>query len=288
MNKLSFKIESVSRHIREDAADLVVESATGASGPILAKMIHSLSYYAYLLGDHELHTILKKAENHVLLSINSPLAVNGSADPLTHVVANSYTKKGSMTRTAGEVRFIKDRGGDKGEWGWGSPGPSERTIQTDFEFNPKNIKPLAVSLRSALIAMGHSLSAHATFNRIKSAQVSPDGSLGGKGYIQKISDMRRQLMNVCEALSAFTDTVYDEIKAPHWNPALEDQGKRERDEVKDIMNDVNEIRDDPEGFANEEESKLDEMPGKTTKMARVITNLVLSDPTTCVVSQRKE
>lgn len=173
-------------------------------------------------------------------------------------VADRYLKKAGMIRTAGEVRFIKDRGGDKNEWGWGSPGPTEREIQEDFEYNPKNLKPLSETLRAALLAMGHALSAHATFNRIKSAQVSPDGALGGKGYIQKIPDMRRQLMNVCEALSSVTDTLYDEIKAPHWDPAKETQGKRERDEVKNILNDVDEIRSDPEGFAENQESEMDE------------------------------
>jgi hypothetical protein len=176
----------------------------------------------------------------------------------TQHVADRYLKKAGLSKTAGEVRFIKDRGGDKNEWGWGSPGPIEREIQEDFEYKPKNMKPLAETLRAALLAMGHALSAHATFSRIKSAQVSPDGSLGGKGYIQKIPDMRRQLMNVCEAMSSLTDTLYDEIKAPHWDPAVKSQGKRERDEVKNIMNDVDEIREDPEGFAEKEEAEMDE------------------------------
>lgn len=117
--------------------------------------------------------------------------------------------------------------------------------------------------------MGHTLSAHETFARIKSAQVSPDGSLGGKGYIQKIPDMRRQLMNCVEAMSSFTDTLYDEIKAPHWNPAVKEQGKRERDEVKDIMNDVDEIRSNPEEFAEAEEAEMDdESQGPSGKHAR--------------------
>lgn len=176
-------------------------------------------------------------------------------DRLTEKVAKRHL--GRM-KTAGEVRFIKDRGSDKNEWGWGSPGPNAREINEDFKFNPKNIKPLAQTLRAALLSMGHALTAHETFARIKSAQVSPDGSLGGKGYIQKIPEMRRQLMNVIEALSALTDTLYDEIKAPHWNPALQEQSPRERQEVKDLMNDVEEIRADPEEFAEKEEEALDE------------------------------
>ena len=165
-------------------------------------------------------------------------------------------------KTAGEVRFIKDRGGDKNEWGWGSPGPSEREIVGDFEFQPKNLKPLASTLRSALSALGFAQSAYNQFTKIKSARISPDGNLGGKGYIQKIADMRRQMMNVSEALSSFTDTLYDEINAPHWNPAVEEQSPREREEVVNIMEDVDEIRDNPEEWAEGEEAEMDEEGGE--------------------------
>ena len=165
-------------------------------------------------------------------------------------------KTAALQKQAGEVRFVKDRSGDKSEWGWGPTGPSERVIQQDFEFNPKYLKPLAKVLQASLLAMGHVISAQNEFARVKSAQISPDGALGGKGYIQKIGDIRRQFMNCVEALSSVTDTLYDEIQAPHWNPAKATQSVREREEVKDLMNTVNEIRSDPEGFAEETEENL--------------------------------
>lgn len=163
-----------------------------------------------------------------------------------------------QSRVAGEVRFIKDRGGDKSEWAWGPPGPSAREIGEDFTFNPRNLKPLAQTLRSSLMAMGHAITAYNAFTRIKSADVSPDGSLGGRGYIQKIADMRRQYMNIVEALSALSDTLYDELNAPHWHPAAETGGPREREEVREIMDDAEEIRQDPEAWAEQEEAELDE------------------------------
>jgi hypothetical protein len=178
----------------------------------------------------------------------------------------------SMTRTAGEVRFIKDRSNDANEWGWGSPGPSEREIDPGFEFKPKYLKPLAMTLRSALMALGHATSAHGRFVKIKSRNVSPDGNLGGKGYIAKVPEMRRQLMNCIEALSAFTDTVYDEVQAPHWDPETAGGGNRERDEVEEIMDDVGEIKDDPEGWAEEQEDEMDEdHDGKGKKAHRAKT-----------------
>jgi len=165
------------------------------------------------------------------------------------------------TRTAGEVRFIKDRGSNDAEWGWGSPGPSERNIIPDFLFNAKYLKPLAQSMRSALMALGHLTSAYNTFVKIKSRNISPDGNLGGQGYIQKIPDMRRQLMNCIEAMSAYTDTVYDELSAPHWNPSEDTLDPRDREEVKDIVEEAEEIKEDPEGWAEEQEDE--EVSGKT-------------------------
>ena len=162
----------------------------------------------------------------------------------------------ALNKQAGEVRFIKDRSGDSKEWAWTPPGASERAISENFIFNARELKPLALSLRSALMALGHATSAHARFVKIKSRNVSPDGSLGGMGYIQKITDMRRQLMNCVEVLSAFTDTLHDEINAPHWNPAEDKMTPRDREEVQQIVEEAEEIKEDPEQWAESEEEEV--------------------------------
>ena len=198
------------------------------------------------------------------------------ADQASKLAARYLTGKRIM-KVAGEVRFIKDRGGDKSEWAWGTPGPTQREIIPDYKFNPANLKPLAKTLRASLSALGHAESAYSTFTKIKSSTISPDGSLGGRGYIMKIADMRRQLMNAVEVLSSITDTLYDEMKAPHWNPAIEEQGDRERDEVKDILSDAESIKKDPEGWAEKEESEegsisedQDDDPVGGKKMANLV------------------
>ena len=187
---------------------------------------------------------------------NTPSEVATMSAPV-RLAMRYWNERRTRSKTAGEVRFIKDHGGDEKQWGWGSPGPTEREIDGDFKFKPGNLKPLAKTLRATLAAMGHALSAYDTFTRLKSAQVSPDGNLGGKGYIAKIADMRHQYMNVVEALSALSDTLYDEMHAPHWDPSVEKQSPREREQVKDIMDDVEEIRDAPEAWAEGEEEAMD-------------------------------
>ena len=164
----------------------------------------------------------------------------------------------AMIRTAGEVRFIKDKSGDSSQWAWNDSGPQQRKISPDFAFNPRNTKPLARVMRSTNAALGHSMSAYAIFTKLKSADVSPDGSLGGKGYIQKIAEMRRAYMNVVEALSALSDTLYDEIRAPHWAAVSRQEDPEERDEVEQIVEDAMEIKEDPEAWAEEQEEAMDE------------------------------
>lgn len=179
--------------------------------------------------------------------------------PSSNRVATTYLRGRKRVahhlRTAGEVRFIKDRGGDRNEWAWGTPGPLQREIGEDATFNPKYLKPLSICLRATLMSMGHAISAQNTFAKLKSADVSPDGSLGGKGYIQKVSDIRRSLMNVVEALSAVSDTLYDEVRAPHWHEDVPTGGPREREEVQEILQDAEQIRENPEGWAREEEEE---------------------------------
>lgn len=172
--------------------------------------------------------------------------------------AVTMAKRGHRVRTAGEVRFIKDRSGDASEWAWNTPPPEGRKIDEDFAFNAKHLEPLTRTLRSILSALGFAMSGYTAFTKTKSATISPDGSLGGRGYIMKISDMRRQLMNCIEVLSSVSDTLYDEVNAVHWHPRVDGAaGNRERTEVEEIMGDVEEIRKDPEEWAKEEEAGMD-------------------------------
>lgn len=143
--------------------------------------------------------------------------------------------------------------------------PSQRDFSAEYTYKPKNVKILARCLRSTMMALGHAHSAHARFSKLKSVDISPDGNLGGRGYINQIPQMRRQYANVVEALSSLSDTLYDEIRAPHWQEVEEALPPAEKKEVEDIVDDVEDIREDPEGWAQEEEEEedLEEMASET-------------------------
>lgn len=157
-----------------------------------------------------------------------------------------------LKRVAGEVIFKKDRGGDVSQWAYADHHPSKRDIPGDFNYSPSHQKPLAKVLRSTLAALGHVLSAHNSFAKVKSARVSPDGSLGGRGYIMKIHDMRKQYMNCVEALSALSDTLYDEVNAPHWSLLSRQEDTVDKDTVSALIQDSEKIREDPQEWAEDQ------------------------------------
>lgn len=153
-----------------------------------------------------------------------------------------------MSRIAGEVRHVKDNTGDASQWAYSLHAPNERAITKDFHYDPKEAKTLAKCLRATNAALGHASSAQTQFTKLKSRKVSPDGRLGGKGYISNIKDMRRQFFNIVEALSALSDTLYDEVSAPHWSAS----SRGAEDDVDKIVEHAEKIKQNPDAWSEEE------------------------------------
>jgi hypothetical protein len=149
-------------------------------------------------------------------------------------------------KTAGEVRHVKDTGGDASTWAYAVHSPSERELNVKFEWNPAMVESLALVLRSTVAAMGHAINAQNVFAQIESRNVSPDGRLGGKGYVQRVVDMRRQYFNIVEALSSLQDTLFDEVHAAHWTAI-----KGESAETQEVLEQTDEIRDNPGSWAED-------------------------------------
>jgi hypothetical protein len=172
-------------------------------------------------------------------------------------------------KTAGEIHHIKqETASTGGNWAWSNNGPRDRKMYSNHDFNPKASKQLARVLRSSLYALGHLMSAYSTFAKMKSRDMSPDGRLGGKGYIQDIKGIRKDYMNCVEALSSITDTLYDEISGPHWAALSRSP------EFEAILAQLEEVKEDPEQWAEEQEDELEEeavnasVEGKPEKMGK--------------------
>jgi len=139
-------------------------------------------------------------------------------------------------RTSGTIEFVKDTG------------PIRRDIRVkNFEWSPECLRNLAKILWASQRAHSYAMSAYRLFSKMPSAEFSPDGLLGGRGYIQNVKDMRSGLAQTVEMLSSFTDTIHDEVNAEHWRSAEE-----EAPSVQPIVEDSQQVKSDPEGFVEQE------------------------------------
>lgn len=112
-------------------------------------------------------------------------------------------------------------------------GGTGRVIPSSFEGDYNSLKSLAKAQWQLLVALGHILSGYGTISKIKSTSMSPDGKLGGYGYVMGISNIRKDLADIVEKLSAITDTIHDETNGPHW--------KSQPKEIQKILEESNEL-----------------------------------------------
>lgn len=188
------------------------------------------------------------------------------SDPFLNDLILAFARSGmadqdtSIQKTAGEVRFIKENANEMGLWAYGNSAPANRELTPKFDFQAKNLKPLVECLKYSTAALSYAMVAYDIFTKIPSSSVSPDGRLGGKGYIMKIQDIRKNFMNIVEALSSMSDTIYDELQAPHWAAQTREMEPELKEELNDALEETEKIRTDPENWALSQFDSLDSSP----------------------------
>ncbi len=138
-----------------------------------------------------------------------------------------------QVRTAGKIEFVKDTG------------PLRRDIRVQgFKWSPDSLRDLAKILWAVQRGHSYAMSALRLFSKMPSSEFSPDGLLGGRGYIQNIRDMRGALAAAVESMSTFSDTLHDEVNATHWS-AVSDQ------DTNQILNEAETVKQSPEKFVEQ-------------------------------------
>lgn len=166
-------------------------------------------------------------------------------------IANKVAGTTGKVRTAGKIEFIRDQG------------PLRRDIRAPgFKWSPEAFNDLAKILWASQRAHSYSMAALRIFSKMPSSQFSPDGLLGGRGYIQAVKDMRAALSTASETLSTFNDTIHDEINAEHWNQA-------ETPEANDLVQDAENVKANPDAFVD---SGYEEVQGPDTDIDEPLQN----------------
>lgn len=157
----------------------------------------------------------------------------------------------------------KDQLGGGGQNQFSSPGAGMRQIPKGHVYDPRALKPMAKMLWACSVSLGHALTAYREFTRFKSSAISPDGMVGGRGYVMTVKDVRTRLQEACEALSAVSDTIHDEINAPHWGPQLDGMGDSEKVDFDQYVDEAESILNDPEAYGQEESEEVEEGKSKS-------------------------
>jgi hypothetical protein len=143
-----------------------------------------------------------------------------------------------------------------------APSGGQRNIPKGHDFDARALKPLSRALFSASVSLGHAVTAYKEFARVKSSSVSPDGMLGGRGYVMKVKEIRGQIQQACELLSAVTDTLYDEVTAPHWKPKVAELSENEAEDIDELVGEAGRALEDPESVG---QKNLDEVESRNDK-----------------------
>lgn len=121
------------------------------------------------------------------------------------------------------------------------PNHSREGIE-NFKFQETGLKQIAQTYKHLAEAYNSMVLATNMFSRCKSSEISPDGKLGGRGYILGIRDIRNAMSQCVNAMSDLIDTFHDEVSSPYWKKTtVEDHPS-----VKELLSEANEIADKAE------------------------------------------
>ncbi len=147
-------------------------------------------------------------------------------------VQRSMTATMSRVKTAGEVKFVKE---------WEQNDSTQRNFDGQgWEPDLKAKKTMAKALWSLAMAFGHLHTGYRIFSKVRASSVSPDGLMGGRGYIMTVPDMRTKMAEAIEILSTVTDTLHDDLKGPHM------ERQRTDADTEKLMAEAEQVMDNPE------------------------------------------
>jgi len=120
-----------------------------------------------------------------------------------------------------------------------------REITDDFKYDKKKLKHLHRILHNVNVALGTLGSALGEFSKVKGPQISPDGMLGGLGYVMPIKGIKEVINTSVHSLSEVADSLADELSNPHWNAIDDKETKEVLQEKEKVEEETQEVMDAP-------------------------------------------
>lgn len=124
-----------------------------------------------------------------------------------------------------------------------------------FEYDISKAATLKKALHNINVSLGTLISAMKELSILRGSEITPDGMLGGRGFIMPFKELKVKLSNAITDLSDVTDTLADELTNPNWG--LSDSEKRKVKKENEIIDDkVEEVEEVVPGEAPSENNDL--------------------------------
>lgn len=138
-------------------------------------------------------------------------------------------------------------------------GDSRRELD-GFEYDKSKAKVLKDVLHNVNVSLGTLMAAMKQLSMLRGSDVTPDGKIGGRGFIMEFKDVKQGINESVGTLSDITDSIADELKNPGWG--LKDSEvkklKKEQEKAEEIEEEVEEMAEtEPEPEDEPEEETTD-------------------------------
>jgi len=124
----------------------------------------------------------------------------------------------------------------------GNKGELKRHID-NFDYDPSKANVLKKALHNINVSLGTMISAMKDLSILRGSEITPDGMLGGRGFIMPFKDMKLKISSAITDLSDVTDTLADELTNPKWglSDVEKKKVKNENEIVEEEVKEVEEI-----------------------------------------------
>ena len=139
-------------------------------------------------------------------------------------------------KIAGEVKHVKDT----------SSVDMRRDDIGNFQLKNEGVNTIVSSYDYLAKAFLNLVKASNLFSKCKSSQISPDGKLGGYGYVQSIKTIRGNFAESMNIISELLDTFYDELNGPHWASQIPEETKQKVNQTDKLIDEAEDTTSDLE------------------------------------------
>lgn len=119
-----------------------------------------------------------------------------------------------------------------------SDNPGKRELEGIGAYDPEGVEPITLMLGNLSKALGLLQVVQKEITSVKGNKVSPDGKLGGKGYIMTLRRFKDLISECVNNVSDLTDTLADELTNPRWG--------LEEDQLQSLLDQSEASKRDPE------------------------------------------